>query len=116
MIARRRNARPATSSCHSPRPSGPRWSIAAPIAARASAGGGPPPTMPAMPHTRAKLARDRLAIRGSEALVKSARVRPLRVLHCPTDVGGHPSGLARAERELGLDSHVVAFEDSPFRY
>jgi hypothetical protein len=43
-------------------------------------------------------------------------VTPLRVLHCPADVGGHPSGLARAERDLGLDSHVVAFEDSPFRY
>lgn len=41
---------------------------------------------------------------------------PLRVLHCPTDVGGHPSGLARAERALGLRSRVVAFEQSPFCY
>lgn len=30
--------------------------------------------------------------------------RPLRVLHCPTTVGGNPPGLARAERALGLDS------------
>ncbi len=73
--------------------------------------------MPAMPHTRAKLARDRTPIRAPRRLVESGRpVTPLRVLHCPTDVGGHPSGLARAERELGLDSHVIAFEESPFRY
>ena len=32
----------------------------------------------------------------------------LRVLHVPTAVGGHPGGLARAERELGLDSVAVS--------
>lgn len=34
----------------------------------------------------------------------------IRVLHCPTDVGGHPPGLARAEREIGLDSWCVTLE------
>jgi hypothetical protein len=41
---------------------------------------------------------------------------PLRVLHVPGAVGGHPQGLARAERELGLDSHSLVFEASPFGY
>ena len=31
----------------------------------------------------------------------------LRVLHCPSLVGGNPQGLARAERELGLASRTV---------
>lgn len=34
----------------------------------------------------------------------------LRVLHCPTNVGGNPAALARAEREIGLASVSVAFE------
>lgn len=34
--------------------------------------------------------------------------RALRVVHAPTAVGGHPGGLARAERELGLDSVSVS--------
>jgi len=42
--------------------------------------------------------------------------RPLRVLHVPAVVGGHAIGLARAERELGLDSRVVAFDPPPFSY
>jgi len=33
---------------------------------------------------------------------------PLRILHCPAMVGGNPQGLARAERELGLESHAVS--------
>lgn len=33
--------------------------------------------------------------------------RPLRVLHCPWNVAGNPAGLARAERELGLESRSV---------
>lgn len=40
----------------------------------------------------------------------------LRVLHCPANVGGHPSELARAERSLGLHSRAVALADSPFGY
>jgi glycosyltransferase involved in cell wall biosynthesis len=39
---------------------------------------------------------------------------PLRVLHCPTVVGCHPSGLARAERELGLDSASLVVEPPPY--
>jgi hypothetical protein len=35
--------------------------------------------------------------------------RPLRVLHVPHNVGGHPAGLARAERELGVDSRAISF-------
>jgi hypothetical protein len=42
--------------------------------------------------------------------------RPIRVLHVPAVVGGHAIGLARAERELGLDSRVVAFDLPPFGY
>jgi glycosyltransferase involved in cell wall biosynthesis len=40
--------------------------------------------------------------------------RALRVLHAPTAVGGHPGGLARAERELGLDSASVSLLPHPF--
>jgi glycosyltransferase involved in cell wall biosynthesis len=38
------------------------------------------------------------------------------VLHVPGATGGHPQGLARAERELGLDSRSIVFEASPFGY
>ena len=40
--------------------------------------------------------------------------RALRVLHAPTAVGGHPGGLARAERELGLNSVSVSLLPHPF--
>ncbi len=40
----------------------------------------------------------------------------IRVLHCPEMVGSNPQGLARAERELGLDSWAVAFAQSSFKY
>ena len=43
-------------------------------------------------------------------------MRAIRVLHCPTMVGGNPQGLARAERELGLQSWSVAFKRSFFDY
>ncbi len=46
----------------------------------------------------------------------SASARPLRVLHVPGAVGGHPQGLARAERELGIESHSLVYEASPFGY
>jgi glycosyltransferase involved in cell wall biosynthesis len=39
-----------------------------------------------------------------------------RVLHCPTTVGGHPQGLAAAERRLGLESRSVAFAPDPYGY
>lgn len=42
--------------------------------------------------------------------------RPLRVLHCPTTVGGNPPGLARAERRLGLDSRCVTFRQNYLAY
>jgi hypothetical protein len=42
--------------------------------------------------------------------------RPLRVLHVPDLVGGNPPALARAERELGLESVCVAYAPSPFGY
>jgi hypothetical protein len=44
------------------------------------------------------------------------RKQPLRVLHCPEMVGGHPQQLARAERERGLDSWSVVFRPSKFQY
>jgi hypothetical protein len=40
----------------------------------------------------------------------------MRVLHCPAIVGGNPTGLAAAERELGLDSRAVALEQTRWRY
>jgi glycosyltransferase involved in cell wall biosynthesis len=40
----------------------------------------------------------------------------LRVLHCPTTIGGNPQGLAIAERQVGLDSRSVAFTQNYFSY
>lgn len=40
----------------------------------------------------------------------------MRVLHCPTTVGGNPQGLCRAERQLGLDSWSVALTQTKFNY
>lgn len=45
-----------------------------------------------------------------------ASARPLRVLHWPTDVGGHPGGLARAERAIGLDSTVAVIRRGRYGY
>jgi len=42
--------------------------------------------------------------------------RPLRVLHCPSAVGGNPPALAREERNQGLDSRCVTFLGNPFGY
>ncbi len=42
--------------------------------------------------------------------------RTLRVLHWPTDVGGHPGGLALAERKIGLDSTVAVIGRGPYGY
>jgi len=47
---------------------------------------------------------------------RSGDLMPLRVLHCPWMVGGNPEGLAAAERELGLESTTIAFQDPPFGY
>jgi hypothetical protein len=40
----------------------------------------------------------------------------LRVLHCPSAVGGHPVTLARAEREVGLASRSICLTENPFGY
>lgn len=40
----------------------------------------------------------------------------MRILHCPTIVGGNAQELARAERALGLESWAVSFEPSTFAY
>ena len=42
--------------------------------------------------------------------------RPIRVLHCPSDVGGNPQCLARMERELGIHSVSVVLRRSQFQY
>jgi glycosyltransferase involved in cell wall biosynthesis len=39
--------------------------------------------------------------------------QPLRILHCPTQVGGNPYQLAKAEREIGLDSWSISYN---FKY
>ena len=38
----------------------------------------------------------------------------MKVLHVPANVGGHPQGLARAERALGIDSRVVVLQEPTF--
>lgn len=38
----------------------------------------------------------------------------LKVVHVPTGVGGHPGGLAAAERELGLDSRALSLVPHSF--
>lgn len=43
-------------------------------------------------------------------------MRPLRILHAPTDVGGNAFGLSRAERELGHHSDVAVFAAGPYGY
>jgi glycosyltransferase involved in cell wall biosynthesis len=40
----------------------------------------------------------------------------IRVLHCPDLVGGQSYQLAKAERELGLESYCVAVQPHPFGY
>ena len=42
--------------------------------------------------------------------------KALRILHCPTAVGGHPQDLCRLERLAGLESRSVVFGDPPFGY
>src|ERR1700687_1119855 len=41
---------------------------------------------------------------------------PLRVLHCPEMVGGHPQLPPLAKRARGLDSWSVVFRHSKFQY
>ena len=41
---------------------------------------------------------------------------PLRVLHCPGIVAGNPQQLARAERELGLESVAISLSGSAYGY
>ena len=43
-------------------------------------------------------------------------MKKIRVLHCPDIVGGNPANLARAERELGLQSWAVTFRQTVFSY
>jgi hypothetical protein len=43
-------------------------------------------------------------------------MKTIRVLHCPTMIGGNPQGLARAERQLGLVSWAVVFTQTHFAY
>jgi glycosyltransferase involved in cell wall biosynthesis len=43
-------------------------------------------------------------------------MRKIRILHCPDIVGGNPPSLARAERELGLDSWSISVHPSIFDY
>ncbi len=40
----------------------------------------------------------------------------MRVLHCPTDTGGHAWGLSRAERALGIESDVMVRRSSWQRF
>ena len=40
----------------------------------------------------------------------------MRVLHCFTDIGGNASGLAAAQRSLGIDATMVSFGASPIGF
>ncbi len=40
----------------------------------------------------------------------------MKVLHCPTDTGGNPWYLSRAERELGVESDMMVFKSQRFDY
>jgi hypothetical protein len=42
--------------------------------------------------------------------------RELKVLHAPTTVGGNPQGLARAERQIGLNSWSVVYFQNRYQY
>ena len=48
--------------------------------------------------------------------VSSKKSRPLRVLHCPWNVAGNPGALARAERELGVDSHCIQIVANKYEF
>ncbi len=41
---------------------------------------------------------------------------PLRILHLPNVVGGHPVALANAETQLGATSHSLSMTNSPYGY
>lgn len=38
----------------------------------------------------------------------------IRVLHCPTNTGNHPWALSRAERQLGIQSDLLIFDDHKY--
>ena len=40
----------------------------------------------------------------------------MKILHFPTLIGGNPSGISKAERTLGLESHCVTDIPSPYGY
>jgi hypothetical protein len=42
--------------------------------------------------------------------------RPLRILHVPNDLGGHPRALAAAQRKLGHDAISVSLQHSPLGF
>ena len=42
--------------------------------------------------------------------------RPLRVLHCPTTVGGNPQGLSRHLRQLGVESTSLTLLQNVYAY
>ena len=41
---------------------------------------------------------------------------PLRILHCPGMIAGNPQGIARAERELGLQSWAVTLAQNKWQF
>jgi glycosyltransferase involved in cell wall biosynthesis len=48
--------------------------------------------------------------------MSGASPAPLRVLHCPWNIGGHPGLLALHEREIGTGSHCITLRDSPYGF
>ena len=43
-------------------------------------------------------------------------LKTIKILHCPYLVGGNPYGLAKAERELGLDSVCYSVSQNYLNY
>lgn len=40
----------------------------------------------------------------------------MKVLHCPTDIGGNPHNISLAERKLGIESETMVFRSRWFNY
>ena len=61
-------------------------------------------------------ARRNLSAMGTKLKGRPGIDRPIRVLHCPSNVGGGPQSVANAQRELGLDSVSLVLNKNRFDF